>query len=531
VPYTIPNATEAAFSPQAMLNRVDMEILALGIARSGISTGCDVTTTGAANGSVAVASGVAVVAGVYANVVAGNVSITSNASGNPRRDLVTIDNTGAKSTVVGTPGAVPLLPSIPSNRTVLADVYVPNGHTGSSTIAADQITDKRIQVGTSDFQAHNVLEYGAIGDANHNTGGGADDTAAIQAAFTAAQAVNGFGVVVFPAGRTYRITDTIETAVDVNLAPAWVWGVGSMARDRVAKWPNITWDGAAGGVMFNTEQGGNNISAGLYRNIRLIGRDIANTGIRYGPTESLNVAKLDSGSGLDEVHLGAFAGNAISVEGLGSTNFWIRGGRWDKIQGYALYMRVGSTSFVTIRDVTWDATVTTVFDYADGFAHFDGANNDAYEGTANTHYVLAHFDSVHFESGGLKDTVPTASETAGRRGIIKCSIDTAEVVCQHHMTFTNCQVLGWNSSDDSHCLIQMSGGTTNAERKARLNFNGRNVHGFNGDGSAATGHVIPFGNMGLTNPDPGDTYQELTHRFSGGGVTASRYPRVWNNTA
>jgi hypothetical protein len=59
----------------------------------------------------------------------------------------------------------------------------------------------------------------------------------------------------------------------------------------------------------------------------------------------------------------------------------------------------------------------------------------------------------------------------------------------------------------------------------------RNVTGLNtGTGSSETGDVIWVGNCGLTNPDPGDNYQRFTHRFSGGGVTSGRYPRVWDNT-
>jgi hypothetical protein len=529
MPFTIPNVAGLTYPGQARATETDFAIIAASLARYGVNTGCAVTSTGTGNGSVSVATGVAVVDSVYVNVVAGSVALQANASGNDRIDLVTVDNVGTKAAVVGTPASVPLLPSIPSSRTVLAAVYVPNGFTTGTTVTADQIVDKRLFLGGTDFQGHNVLQYGAIGNSHHNSGGGADDTAAIQAAYTAAQADGGFGVVVFPAGRTYRITDTIECQPDQARQSVWTWGVGSMGFNHVVNQPNVVWDGAADGIMFNSEAAGNNIQASLFRNMRFAGRNIAATAIRFGPSGTNN-AKIDSGTGLDEVHMGAFTGNAITCEGLGATNFWIRGGRWDRIAGYALYMKVASQTFVSIRDVTWDAWDVTLANAAKGFAHFDGGVH-AIEGTNNTHYLMAHFDSVHFESGGLSEQIAGASENAGKRGIIKCTIDNTEVIVQHKITMTNCQILGWSGTDDSHCLIQMDGGASNAERKARLNFNGRNLFGFNGDGSATTGHVIPFGNVGLTNPDPGDEYQELTHRFSGGGVTASRYPRVWNNTA
>jgi hypothetical protein len=81
VPFTIPNVGDAGFTAQAMVNATDVAILAAGASRSGVASGCTVTTTGAANGSVAVAAGVAVVDGVYVNVAAGNVAITSTPPG------------------------------------------------------------------------------------------------------------------------------------------------------------------------------------------------------------------------------------------------------------------------------------------------------------------------------------------------------------------------------------------------------------------------------------------------------------------
>jgi hypothetical protein len=527
VPFTIPNVGDAGFTAQAMVNSTDVAILAAGNSRSGVASGCGVTPTGAANGSVAVAAGLGVVDGVYVNVAAGNVAITSNSSGNPRRDLVTVDATGAKSSVVGTPGAVPLMPAIPSSRTVIADVYVPNGHTSGSTIAANQITDKRLTIPSSDFQAHNVLEYGAVGDSHHNSGGGTDDTVAIQAAYTAAQQAGGFGVVVFPGGRTYQITDTIECQPDLTKNSVWTWGVGAIGGNQVVNLPNIVWGGAGGGLMFNSEASGNNLQAALFRNVRFAaGPTPANTAIRFGPS-GVNGAKIDSGTGLDEVHMGGFAGNAISCEGIGATNFWIRGGRWDYISGYALYMKIAGQSFLSIRDVTYD-----VGPGGNGFAHFD-AGVHALAGTANTHQVMCHMDTIHWESGALLETIAGATEEAGKRGIIRCTIDTNEVIVQHKIAMTSCQILGTTGSSPSQSLIQMDGGTTNDQRKARLNFNGRNLFGFNGDGSATTGHKIPYGNCGIAqggSEGTGDEYQTLTHRFSGGGVTASRYPRVWQNT-
>jgi hypothetical protein len=540
VPFTIPNVGSALFSHQAFVNSTDLDIIAAGISGDGgVSTGCAVTTTGTGNGSVTVASGTVLVSGVYVQVAGGNVAISSNSSGNPRRDLVTIDSAGTKSTVVGTPGAAPLMPAITAGRTVLADVYVPNGHSGSSTIAAGAITDKRIVVASSDFQGHNVLQYGAIGNSHHNTGGGADDTAAFQAAYDAAQSVGGFGVVVIPGGRSYRITDTIETCPDPSKAAVWTWGVGSMGGNQTVGLPNVVWDGAAAGTMMNAQASGNNVPNALFRNVRFSGRNIANTGIRFGPSAA-NTPKIDSGTGLDEVWFAQFAGNAIQCDGIGATNFWIRGGRWDRIAGYGLYMKVESQTLLSIRDVTWDATDVTLDDFAKGMVHFDAAAG------GDTAYVMCHFDSVHPESGGLSETNASGTTAADKRGIVACTISSPIVNrIQFHLTFTNIQCLGYAGGDDSHSLVQMLGGpgSTEADREAeraqRLVINGRMIRGFSGDGTAAQGHLIPIGGVpAAANPQLGfggtvpGHYTNLVHAMTTGGtVFGTERPKSWSYTA
>jgi hypothetical protein len=56
--------------------------------------------------------------------------------------------------------------------------------------------------------AHNVKDYGAVGDANPDTGSGTDDTAAILAAITAAGAASGH--LSFVAGKQYRYTAQLD---------------------------------------------------------------------------------------------------------------------------------------------------------------------------------------------------------------------------------------------------------------------------------------------------------------------------------
>lgn len=64
-----------------------------------------------------------------------NSTITANASGNPRIDLVVWDNvTGAVSVIAGTAAASPVAPSASATQTPLATVAVANGAGAPGTI-------------------------------------------------------------------------------------------------------------------------------------------------------------------------------------------------------------------------------------------------------------------------------------------------------------------------------------------------------------------------------------------------------------
>lgn len=148
MPFTIPNLSAAPHADQAFPNQADIEILTSGIAGDGVVTGCLVTAQGSPNMTVHVASGTVKIGGTSIAVSAGDPAFTA-ASGNPRRDLVTVDTGGALSIVAGTPQAVvpgdptvvPVLPTIPSSRVVLAAVDVP---ANTITITSNEIIDKRV---------------------------------------------------------------------------------------------------------------------------------------------------------------------------------------------------------------------------------------------------------------------------------------------------------------------------------------------------------------------------------------------------
>lgn len=143
MPFTIPNQGSVAFTDQAQIDAEDFDILVEALSRTAVTSGCAVTSTGAANGSVTVAAGTIIIDNLLHTVAGGNVQHAANATGNPRYDLVVASAAGALSIVAGTAAASPVFPAVPTTGVVTAVVRIPNGHTLTSTITAGQIVDKR----------------------------------------------------------------------------------------------------------------------------------------------------------------------------------------------------------------------------------------------------------------------------------------------------------------------------------------------------------------------------------------------------
>lgn len=145
--FTIPNTGDAGFSDQSQVDSIDIAILAAAYNGNGVIKGvgsdCAVTAQGTPDMTLAVAAGAVIANGTMVNVAAGNVTITTAHSTNPRFDLVVVDNAGTKSVTAGTAAGSPVFPAIPSNSVVLATVYVPAADTAINT---NQITDKRLMI-------------------------------------------------------------------------------------------------------------------------------------------------------------------------------------------------------------------------------------------------------------------------------------------------------------------------------------------------------------------------------------------------
>lgn len=139
--FTIPNEADAFHSDQSEPDSRDFGgILAVSLGLTGVVSGCEVTAQGTPDMTVAVAAGVAIVAGTSATVSAGNVTITAADATNPRFDLICVASDGTKSAVAGTAAANPVFAD-PAGKAVIAAVYVPANDT---TIASNQIVDKRV---------------------------------------------------------------------------------------------------------------------------------------------------------------------------------------------------------------------------------------------------------------------------------------------------------------------------------------------------------------------------------------------------
>lgn len=118
---------------QALWNAVD--------GRDCVLAGCAVTAQGSPDMTVAVAKGAVLTNGVLRPVTAGNATITTADSTNPRIDLVVVNSSGTKTVRAGTPAANPAPPALTANDVLLAVVYVP---TSDTTIASNQISDMRV---------------------------------------------------------------------------------------------------------------------------------------------------------------------------------------------------------------------------------------------------------------------------------------------------------------------------------------------------------------------------------------------------
>ena len=145
--FSIPNSASATFPDQARVDAVDIDILTAGGRGNGVVSGCAVSSTGAANGSLTITGGLIRYADVQRPVAAATLAVGANATGNVRYDLVTIDGTsGVPVVTAGTAAPNPVFPAVPAGSIAVSVVRVPAGHASTTVIPANTITDKSVQV-------------------------------------------------------------------------------------------------------------------------------------------------------------------------------------------------------------------------------------------------------------------------------------------------------------------------------------------------------------------------------------------------
>lgn len=148
---TIPTLESSpTFDGQTVIDGTDIAALVAAESATGVLTGCGVTAQSSPNMTVQVAAGNVVINGVTVPVTAVSSLTIGAASTYDRRDIVVVNSSGTVSITAGTPCATaawsrtvnalpPVKPAIPSNSTILAEIYVA---ASTTSIATTNIVDK-----------------------------------------------------------------------------------------------------------------------------------------------------------------------------------------------------------------------------------------------------------------------------------------------------------------------------------------------------------------------------------------------------
>ncbi len=281
---------------------------------------------------------------------------------------------------------------------------------------------------------HNVLDYGALGNSSHNgaTGYGHDDRAAIQAACDAAVASGGYGMVVLPAGKTYRITNTINVPPGVYFC-----GVGSLDGEGQNAPVAIVWDGATPGPMLQVASAFTSVAQNLFENICLTGgpsmASIPLNGIKF--TSGGGNSTPDSGCGLKNVWVQNMDGDGLLID-HGIANFFIEGGRFDGIDTeYAININLtGAGSSCALEIYGNTNYVGGGASNGKGFLFLNGEG-----ATADGSESLVNIRGLHTEiNTDLVQTYSGGANPFDKRGIIRLGVTPARGNLQHRIT-----VDGW----------------------------------------------------------------------------------------
>lgn len=280
------------------------------------------------------------------------------------------------------------------------------------------------------YRPHNVLDYGAVGDSHHSSGGGTDDTTAFQNAIDAA-VVDGVGTgqVVVPGNRTYKITSTLIIPYGIEIV-----GIGGRNGAGNAAPPTLVWDGTTSGdgsCMVSVQAALQNLPCVMLRNLTLTGRlDLTNlpiTCLRYRGLSG-NLGSLDSGSELDRIFFQLCTGDALRIESA-CTNFHMHDCRWDGVKGYGVYLDCNAKGHNLSIDghSTWTASWINGAERSAGFMFCDG---ETVAGGAS----LVDIYSLLIEGGqGLSESYAGGTNPYDRRGLFRLGVNASSGAIQHRI--------------------------------------------------------------------------------------------------
>jgi hypothetical protein len=331
---------------------------------------------------------------------------------------------------------------------------------------------------------HYVTDYGAVGNSNSLSGGGNDDTSAIQAAYTAAAAVGGNPVVIFPGRRAYRITSTISIPAGTQS-----YGLGGISPIGNFRPTQLKWDGVGfanpASIMFDIAGSDGYASQTQFHNLTLgpvnnhpTGAGIA---IRFG-----SAARPDSGCEIHNVWIQDFKTCGIRFDG-GSTNLLIDSGRFDVIDpGYGIYVDLSGGSSFQARITGNTNYVGGSSSNGSGFLFVDGEAATTGAGSFIT------IDGFHTEiNQPLIETYAAGANPYDRRGVIRLGCNTGVAGILHQLC-----IRGWFNGQSgglpSYSAIQLtapSGADTDVSDYVILELDQVNAVNIGTDNAAATGQA------------------------------------------
>jgi len=335
-------------------------------------------------------------------------------------------------------------------------------------------------------RAPTVLEYGVVGDGNHSTGSGTNDTSAFQDAIDDVAA--GAGTLLVPGNRTYIITDTLSVPPGMEII-----GLGGRNGAGVHCPPTLTWMGTNnGGPVMAVETSIASIFSSKLSNILISAKVDQSTpnrplnGLVFRNTTPGSQASCDTGTELDRVIVQATSGDAVQILGS-ATNFTMHDCRQDNITngGYGIYCGPGTYRI----SITGHCTYTA--DSGSGGWIFLDGEDSASEYQIDIFGVTTEINGV----SALSETFASGTNAIDKHGIIRCGVRTATGSVSHKV-----RVFGWThayAAGPSHSAFQVTAASGSAEDHMRcvnlMVFGGDGLNNGSGSNTLSTGEVSWIG--------------------------------------